>query len=520
MSMKNKQMRFSFIQTVLVLTVAQVSAQEVDQAAMAKIRKEGFEHSHVAEIAHRLTDVSGPRLTNSPGFYRAAEWSVKQLRQWGLENARVEDWGEFGRGWQVEKSYLAMTKPYYMPFIAIPKAWTRGTDGPVSGEVVLVHAQNEEDIKKYADGQLNGKIVLLRGIADTSPTFKPDAVRYTAEDLEKMTNSENFGARTFNAEQQERLRHLYMFRNKVDSLLRSQKIRLELAGRNGKHGTFFTSNGASYRGDAAPAGPSFEVAPEYAGLMARLLESGIPVTVEAESRTTFYDQKLTTGNVIAEIPGTDPRLKDEIVMLGAHLDSWHSATGATDNAAGSVVMMEAVRILQSAGLKPKRTIRLALWSGEEQGIFGSRNYVKKTFGDPQTMKLTAAHEKFSAYYNIDNGTGRIRGIYLQGNEAAGPVFAGWLSAFSDIIDHPTVTLRNTGGTDHLSFDAVGLPGFQFIQDGIEYGSRTHHTNADTYERLVMDDLKQMAVVVAAFVYNTAQMDGKIPRKKLPAPASR
>jgi carboxypeptidase Q len=502
---------------LLFLSPALLFAQEVDQSALAKIRKEGLENSKVKEIAHHLTDVTGPRLTNSPGFQRAADWSVKQLKDWGLKNASLQEWGEFGKGWQVEKSYLAMTKPYYMPFIAIPKAWTAGTNGALTGEVVVVDIQNEDDLKKYAGGNLKGKVVLTRSAADTDPGFKPDANRYTAEDLEKMTNSQPFGQSSFNPEQMERLLKMRSFRSKVDSTLKTQGIKLELAGRTGKHGTFFTSNGASYKGDSPIAGPAFEIAPEYAGLIARLAESGIPVTIEAESKTTFYDKNLKTGNVIAEIPGTDPKLKDEIVMLGAHLDSWHSATGATDNAAGSTVMMEAVRILQATGLKPKRTIRIALWSGEEQGLHGSRNYVKNTFGDPQTMKLLPAHEKLSAYYNIDNGTGRIRGIYLQGNEGPRAVFEKWLGEFKDIIDNPTVTSRNTGGTDHQSFDAVGLPGFQFIQDGIEYNTRTHHTNVDTYERLVMDDLKQMATVVAAFVYNTAQMDQKIPRKELPKP---
>jgi carboxypeptidase Q len=492
-------------------------AQEADPAAMAKIRKEGFENSKVTQIAHQLTDVTGPRLTNSPGFKRAADWSVKQLTEWGLKNAQLQEWGEFGKGWQVEKSYLAMTKPYYMPFIAIPKAWTASTNGAVSGEVVVVNIQNEDDLKKYESGNLKGKIVLVKGTSDTDPTFKPDAVRYTTEDLEKMTNSAPFGQGNFNAEQMERLMKMRSFRSKVDSTLKAQNVQLELAGRAGKHGTFFTSNGASYKGDAPIAGAAFEMAPEHAGLIARLAESGIPVTLEAESKTVFFDKNLKTGNVIAEIPGSDPKLKDEIVMLGGHLDSWHSATGATDNAAGCTVMMEAVRIIQAAGLKPKRTIRIALWSGEEQGLHGSRNYVKNTFGDPQTMKLLPAHEKLSAYYNIDNGTGRIRGIYLQGNEGPRSTFEKWLAPFADIIDHPTVTSRNTGGTDHQSFDAVGLPGFQFIQDGIEYNTRTHHTNVDTYERLVMDDLKQMAVVVAAFVYNTAQLDQKIPRKELPKP---
>lgn len=501
--------------SLLLLCPSIAIAQEVDQAAIAKIRKEGYENSKVAEIAHQLTDVSGPRLTNSPGYYRAAEWSVSELKKWGLTNSHLEEWGEFGKGWEVQKSYLAMTKPYYMPFIGIPKAWTSGTNGAIKGEVVVLDIQNEEDLKKYADGKLKGKIVLVKSQVDTDPTFKPDATRYTQEELDKLATAAAFGQQGFTPEQLEKYRTMRTFRTKVDSTMKAQNVQLELAGRNGRHGTFFTSNGASFKGDSPLAGPSFEISPEHAGLMARLVEGGVPVTIEAESKTSFFDKKLTTANVIAEIPGTDPKLKDEVVMLGGHLDSWHSGTGATDNAAGCTVMMEAVRILKASGLKPRRTIRIALWSGEEQGLYGSRNYVKNTFGDPQTMKLTPAHEKLSAYYNIDNGTGRIRGIYLQGNEGPRAIFEKWLAPFADIIDHPVVTSRNTGGTDHQSFDALGLPGFQFIQDGIEYGTRTHHTNADTYERLVMDDLKQMSVIVAAFVYNTAQMDQKIPRKELP-----
>lgn len=506
--------------SVLLFFCQGIRAQKPDTDALAKIRKEGLENSRVEQIAHQLTDVSGPRLTNSPGFRRAAEWSVRQLSGWGLENARLDEWGEFGDGWQFEKSYLAMTKPYYMPFIAVPKAWTGSTPGLVTGEVVVAELNSEEDFGRYA-GKLQGKIVLVKGEEfDAQPTFKPDAVRLTPEDLEKLTNSETFGGQRFSPEMLERYRRMRNFRTKVDSFLVKEGIKLELIRRNGRHGTVFTSNGASYQAGAPEAGPAFELSNEHAGLIQRLQESGIPVELEAEVRTRFFRDKTTAANVIAEIPGKDKKLREEIVMLGAHLDSWHGATGATDNAAGSIVMLEAVRILQAAGLKPRRTIRIALWSGEEQGIYGSSNYVKKTFGDATTMKLHPDHEKLSAYYNVDNGTGRIRGVYLQGNEAVRPLFERWLAPFADIIDTPTLTSRNTGGTDHLSFDAVGLPGFQFIQDGIEYGSRTHHTNQDLYERLVMDDLKQMAVIVAAFVYNTAQMNEKIPRKELPKPFPR
>lgn len=283
----------------------------------------------------------------------------------------------------------------------------------------------------------------------------------------------------------------------------------------GRHGTLFTSSPRSYALDTPAGASELEMAPEYVNLMARLAEHGVDVEIEAEVKTTFIATNLDGYNVVAEIPGSDPNLKSQIVMLGGHLDSWHGATGATDNAAGCIVMMEAVRILKATDLQPKRTIRIALWGGEEQGLHGSKNYVKNHFGEADSTEnsdLSTARENVSAYYNIDNGTGRIRGIYLQGNESVRPIFSSWLESFNDIIDNATVNPGNTGGTDHLSFDAVGIPGFQFIQDPIEYRSRTHHTNMDTYERLVMDDLKQMAVIVASFVYNTAQRTEKIPRK--------
>jgi carboxypeptidase Q len=279
------------------------------------------------------------------------------------------------------------------------------------------------------------------------------------------------------------------------------------------HGTYFTSNGASYAPDARPVLPEMEMSAEHYGRIMRLLEAGKEVEIELESKTSFTDD-LTGYNVVAEIPGTDKKLKEEVVMLGAHLDSWHAATGATDNAAGSAVMMEAMRILQAIGVKPRRTIRIALWGSEEQGLFGSKNYVKKHFGDPQTMKMTPAHAKFAGYFNVDNGTGKIRGVYLQGNEAVRPIFEAWLKPFHD-MGAKTLTIQNTGGTDHLSFDALGLPGFQFIQDPVDYDTRTHHTNMDTYERLQEEDLKQAAVIVAAFVYHTAMRNEKLPRKVLP-----
>jgi carboxypeptidase Q len=490
-------------------------AQEVDLNAIHIIKKEGLTNSKVEEIASNLTDMSGPRLTNSPGYKRAADYAVKQLTQWGLANATLEKWGEFGKGWQVEKSYVAMTAPYYWPISGTPKAWTAGTNGSISGEVALLEIATEEDIKKY-EGKLAGKIVLFKSTATTGPTFKADASRMTDQELDDLAKQPISAGGNANASQFTSFRARRALLQKVDEMLKKEKVALIIRGRNGSHGTYFTSNGSSYKKDAEPGLPELEASPEHTDMMARMIAKGGTINVEADIKTTFFDD-ANAYNVIAEIPGTDPTLKSEVVMLGGHLDSWHASTGATDNASGCTVMMEAVRILMASGLKPKRTIRIALWSGEEQGLHGSRNYVKNHFADRTDMKVKPEHAKLSGYFNIDNGTGRIRGIYLQSNDAVRPIFEKWFTPFTDMISHTTVTIQNTGGTDHGAFDEVGLPGFQFIQDPIEYDTRTHHTNSDSYDRLVMEDLRQMAVIVASFVYNTAQRTEKLPRKPLPAP---
>jgi Zn-dependent M28 family amino/carboxypeptidase len=352
--------------------------------------------------------------------------------------------------------------------------------------------------------------------ADIKTTFEPDASRFTGDNLAEMAKATE-AASSSSAWTPERIaeyRARRAVREKLSQFLMEEGATLIISNGRGMHGTYFTSNGASYAADAKPVLPELEMAAEHYARMLRLLQAGKEVEIETEIKTRFNNE-LTSYNVVAEIPGTDKKLKSELVMVGAHLDSWHAATGATDNAAGSAVMMEAMRILKAVGIKPRRTIRIALWGSEEQGLFGSKNYVKNHFGDPETMKLLPEHTKLSAYYNVDNGTGKIRGIYLQGNEALRPVFETWLAPFKD-MGAATVTIRNTGGTDHQSFDAVGLPGFQFIQDPVDYSTRTHHTNMDTYERLQEEDLKQAAVIVATFVYHTAMRDQKLARKPLPA----
>lgn len=498
-------------------------AQEtVDQAAVQKIREEGLNHSQVMKTAFYLTDVSGPRLSGSPELRRAQEWAMGQLKTWGLSNVNFEKWGKFGKGWEVQKNYAAITVPYYHAVIAIPKAWTPGTGGPIKGDVVLIKADTITDLDQYK-GKLKGKIVIMDTKTALTRAKDPDLKRYTDEELDKMAQAEpqQPGARRAtggpNNPQFAAMRRLRELRQQISQFLVDEQVGLILSQGRGTDGTVFTTNGASYAEDAKPVAPELETSGEDYLRIVRLLRGGIAVQMEADIQTKFYTDDLNGYDVVAEIPGTDKKLKDQLVMIGGHFDSWHGATGATDNAAGSAVMMEAMRILKTIGFKPKRTIRLALWTSEEQGLFGSKYYVLNHFGDPKTMELKPEQAKVSAYYNLDNGTGKIRGIYLQGNKEIGPIFQSWLAPFKD-LGAGTVTISNTGGTDHLSFDAVGIPGFQFIQDPMDYGTRTHHSNQDTYDRLVEDDLKQAATIVASFVYNTAQRAEMMPRKELPKPA--
>jgi len=493
--------------------------QPVDTVMMRKIRNEGLNHSQVMNTAFYLTDVSGPRLSGSPELKHAQDWAVNQLTQWGLINAKREPWGKFGRGWEVQKNYAAITAPYYHAIIAIPKAWTPGTNGPVTGDVVVVKIDSAADFAKYK-GKLAGKIVISDIRANVERTFKPDAERIPDTTLTTLANTKPQGnarrAFDFNSPAFVARRKFLAFRNQISAFFKAENVALVLSQARGNDGTVFTTNGASYADTAHAVAPELETSGEDYQRILRLAKAGIKVSMEADIKTQFYTDDLNGYDVVAEIPGTDKKLKDQIVMLGGHLDSWHAATGGTDNAAGSAVMMEAVRILKTLGVKPRRTIRIVLWSSEEQGLFGSQGYVKNHFGDPKTMQLLPEQAKVSAYYNLDNGAGKIRGIYLQGDSAVGPLYKAWLAPFND-LGATTVTIRNTGSTDHVSFDAVGIPAFEFLQDGLDYGTRTHHSNQDTYDKLDQEDLSQAAVVVAAFVYNTAQMDEMIPRKPLPAP---
>ncbi len=508
-----------------------LNAQEkLDTAIVSKIKREGLEQSQVMEILSYLTDVYGPRLTNSPGHRKAADYVVKTLNSWGLQNVHIDQWDEeFGRGWELKRFALHCTGPVYFPVIAYPKAWTPGVKGTLQAEAVYLNIQKEEDLNKYR-GKLKGKIVLFSLPTPVQPGFEPDARRLEDSDLLQMANSgpsEAFRGRRFRGvSEPQRLAwlkwDLIQKEGAVAVLEASSSARLEDGTVTVSAATVpyppetpFDQRERAQSANAPKILPQIVVAAEHYNRMVRQIEKGETVRLELQLETQFTDA-APGFNVIAEIPGTD--LKDEVVMIGAHLDSWHSGTGTTDNGAGSAVMMEAMRILKSLGQNPRRTIRIALWGGEEQGLIGSRNYVKRVFGERldqsypyDSIQLKPAAEKFSVYFNMDNGTGKYRGVYMQENEAARPIFRAWMKPFEE-MGMTTLTLRNTSGTDHLSFDAIGLPGFQFIQDPIEYGSRTHHTSMDLYDKAVPDDLKHNAVVTAAFAWFAANRDEKFPRK--------
>lgn len=505
-----------------------LSAQEkLNMDVINKIKNEGTSKSQVMDIAFHLTDANGPRLAGSPGYTKAATWAKETLAKWGLTGAALEPWGEFGKGWELKKSYVAMTAPYYKPMIAYPKTWTKSTAGLKNAEVLLIEAKDSVGLLQY-QGKMKGKVLVIYRNDTLRQTFKADAVRYTDEELDKMAaagpQAPRRPAAPADTAAARRMREQFARNQGPAQLLNVLKAMADKEGAvailssspRGHDGTLFVQGGGSYAVGSPENFLDIMVTAEDYGTICRLVKNGVPVKLDVDVKSEF-NQKDTKGyNVVAEIKGTDPALKDEIVMLGGHLDSWQSATGATDNAAGSAVMLEAVRILKALNIQPRRTIRIALWGGEEEGLLGSRGYVKNHFADPATMELKPEHAKFSSYFNIDNGTGKVRGIYLQGNEKVKDIFAQWLVPFHD-MGAKWITISNTGGTDHQSFDAVGLPGFQFIQDPIEYNTRTHHTNMDSYDHLIPEDLQQISVIVASFVYNAAMRDEKLPRKELPQP---
>ena len=508
------------------------NTETVNWEVMSQIRNEGFHNSKVMEIEEQLTDVIGPRLTGSPNMKAANDWTRDKFTEWGLVNSHLESY-PFGCGWTNEYTEVRMVAPQASPMLAYPKAWTVSTNGVLRAPVVKAKLAAQADLDKYK-GQLAGKIVLNGDMREVTPQEKPALQRYDDKQLADIAQYQIPSEKPrYNLQE---IAQRIAFQKTLNQYLMDEKVAAIIdPSRSGDNGLVFVQGGASHE-PGNPAGvPSLVMAIENYGRLTRLLDKNIPVEMELDVRNTFYDADPNAYDTIAEIPGTDK--SGEIVMLGAHLDSWHAGTGATDNAAGSAVVMEAVRILKAVGVKPRRTIRVGLWSGEEQGLLGSAAYVKAHFGshqpptDPQELAkpewlrkndtpldLKPEQAKVSAYFNIDNGTGKIRGIYLQENEAVAPIFSAWMQPFSD-LGMTAITDRDTGGTDHESFDAVGIPGFQFIQDPVEYMTRTHHSNMDVYERIQRDDMMQAAVILAAYVYDAAMRDSMLPRKPLPKPTA-
>jgi hypothetical protein len=518
--MNKKSIRRTVAVAVLALLIAvQVAAQEkIDLQVVQRIRREGLENSRIVDLLVFLCDVYGPRLSESPQYRKAGEWAAGKLTEMGLVNAKMEPYGTFGRGWELQKFYGAMTSPQYMPLIAFPKAWTPGTSGAVKGSPVLLDVKAAADLEKYK-GKLKGAIVLMQGEQPLDISFDPAASRLSDDDLKKLAMAPEPGARPPFAARMQEFMARQQLQAAVTKFLKEEGAAVLLEPSRGKDGTVFVSGGGSQAKDAQPSLPSVVVSVEQYNRIVRILQKQVPVTMEVEVQARFTEDDLQGYNVVAEILGTDKKLKDEIVMLGGHFDTWHSGTGASDNGAGCAVAMEAVRILKAIGVQPRRTIRVALWGAEEQGLIGSRGYVTNHFFDRAKKEKKPEYDRLSAYFNFDNGSGKIRGVYLQGNDMMRPIFEAWLAPFND-LGATTISIRNTGGTDHQSFDGVGLPGFQFIQDPLDYGSRTHHTNMDTYDRLQKGDLMQASAIVASFVYNAATRPEMLPRKPLPKPQPR
>lgn len=520
----------SFLLLILLIStsvLAQKPATEpVDTAAFSRIVAEATDRSQVMDILEYISEVCGPRLTGSPGFMQAAIWTKEKMTGWGLANAYLEGWGPFGRGWTLERYTAHVIAPLAFPLLSYPKAWSTGTDGPIEGDVIYLDAKTDSALDTYK-GKLKGKFILHGGMREARISFEPLATRNTDKELLEMANEDfpkerrprRAGADNARSLLEYRKLQLYQ-REGVAALLTPApfdggSMMVQSAAVPSHPDTPWSSRIRPWEVRAPRIPPQIAVGAEHYNRLVRMSQRGLRLKMEMNLAVNFT--KPDSGyNVIAEIPGSD--LADEVVMIGAHLDSWHGGTGATDNGTGVAVCMEVMRILKTLNLKPRRTIRIALWGGEEQGEYGSKAYVKRHFGervtDPagsQSIKLTPTGEKFSVYFNDDNGTGKIRGVFLQGNDAVRPIFRKWLDAIDDPLAK-TLTLSNTGSTDHQAFDAIGLPGFQFIQDDIEYFNRTWHSTMDLYDRAIEGDLKQTVIIMTMFAYHAAMRDERIPRK--------
>ena len=517
---------------------AQEKQEKVDAGMVNRIWEEGVNRSKIMETLSYLTDVIGPRIPGSPAMKKALEWARDKFTAWGMANAAIEPCGEFGLGWSNDYISVHMVEPSYASLLAYAKPWTLGTQGKIKGQPILAIIRTKADLEKWT-GKLKGAIVLCDPPRQVHPSFKPYARRYSDEDL-KQEMETPIPIRPDNEPRKAKPEIPW---EKLVEFYKSEEVSLLIESSKQNRSDFGTVRVDAYEGDnkdhVTPGqSPRIVLQAETYARICRILDLKVPVTLEAEVRNTIYDRDKTGYNVVAEIPGWDK--KGEIVMLGGHIDSWTGGTGAVDNASGCAVAMEALRILKALGVKPKRTIRAALWTGEEEGYYGSRGYVFTHFGDTDrqilrnpdwdaydknwrnplgdSKKIVAkpAYNRISGYFNYDNGSGRIRGIYIQENFQVRPIFEEWMKPLRD-LGVTTIALQPTEGTDHLPFDWIGIPGFQFIQDPLDYFPLIHHTNQDIYDHCVAEDLVQSAIVMASFVYFTAVRDEMLPRKPLAIP---
>ena len=520
----------------------------VDLSVVQRIKTEAFDHSQVMDTLSLLSDRYGPRLTGSPEAQEAADWAASRLKEYGIRNVHLEPWGPFGRSWDLQEYSVEMMKPRYSHLRATPLAWTQSTNGTVVGEPILTPVARtyspkkaQEDLDKFISayrGKLQGKVVLLSDPAPVppaaTPLFKRDSDTDLADLAKAPTPSEKLQIdmknlqvpddpqkrrQFFSSLTEEQIDQIFDIiketRSKLnDFLVQEGALAAFISDDRAKGGLTFAEQAIAYEAKYPLAIPTFSVTREQYNRIARLIAKKQTVKLRVNLKAAASEKDVDSFNIIGEIPGGAK--KDEVIMIGAHFDSWHGGTGATDNGAGSAVMIEVMRILQALNLKMDRTIRIGLWTGEEEGLLGSKAYVKQHFGDSVTMKTTPEHAKLAGYFNLDNGAGEIRGAYLQGNEMMRPIFEEWLNPFRD-LGTGSITIRNTGGTDHLSFDAVGLPGFQFIQDDLDYMTVTHHSDMDTYDHAPAADMMQCSAVIASVVYQAANRTEMLPRKPLPQP---
>ncbi len=531
--------RFLFLTSSLPVITLTLSAQApgVDQATIAKIRGEAMTQSQAMETHWWLSEGFGPRATGTPGYQAAADWAMKKFAEWGLKNVHIERF-PFGQGWSIDRFSVHLLTPQPAPLVGMPRWYSPSTKGTVTADVVYVRASNEADLAKYK-GQLAGKIVILQAARAVRMLEDRVVLRMNDADWkEAMTLPEprpaaaspgasGAGAKGAMTPQQfaQLVQRFLVTEGAAAVLDRGSDNDLSAGGsdlswqtQRVDGGTIFPGNGGSRDPKAPQQVPSATLAVEHYNRLVRLLEHGPPVRMEVNIQTRFHPETNPEGNafnIIAEIPGSD--LAHEVVIMGAHFDTYPYATGATDNTTGSTAMIEAVRVIQKLGLKPRRTIRLALWAAEEQGLLGSRNYVARHFFDPATKTPKPEHANVQAYFNLDNGTGRIVGIWGQNNTGAMKNFEQWGQALKD-LGWKNVSPRSVSQTDHGSFEEAGIPGFQFIQERLEYNSRTHHSNMDTFDHVQKDDVIQQGAVAAVFAWYAANAPERLPRKPLPAPA--